>query len=984
MGYSVESQDLKSKHSFDVIIIGGGAIGSAIAYLLSAYDIEIAVIEKEPDAACGTSGRNSAVVHAGFNNRVGSLMAKLCVKGNKEFENLAKTLDVPYKKTGKLVVGYNNEDKEIIKRLIDVGEKNGCVGLRLIGKDEIQSLEPQISAQWAMLSPNTAIINPFTYNIHLAEAAVKNGITYLLNHEVDSIENNNGSFTIYTKGGHFTCKVLINAAGLFSDKISAMAGDDRYKIYPCRGEYYLLDKIPCDFLKRPVYPVPRPGVGGLGVHLTPTTDGNLLIGPSAEYIKEREDVATTAQVLKQLEFEAKELMPTLDMSMVIGAYAGIRTKLVAKGEENYGDFIIEESPLVKNLIHLIGIESPGLTASMPIAKMVLDIVQSRIQLRKKADFVEGYKGIISFNELTDTEKSKFIKENPDYGEVICRCETVTKAQIKAAIENPLGAKSIRSIKNRVRSTMGRCNGGYCLPHIIRILHDEYGMDYQDICLRHAGDLPYPGCLKIARNYNFHRKTGICVHLSEENLPTQDIMTKAYFDIVIIGAGPAGLSAAKRACEKGAKRILLLERNAQAGGILQQCIHDGFGLERFSESLTGPEYAYRFFSVLDNPSVTFMPNAMVLQINPDLTVKYSDADGLHEVLAGAVILAVGCRERTRGAIKIAGTRPAGVFTAGVVQRLINIDNVNVGTRAVILGSGDVGLIMARRLTLEGVKVECVLEKLPYCSGLARNVRQCLDEFGIPLYLSETVIEIIGEQHLTAVKSAKVDENGEVIEGTEKIIPCDTLVLSVGLIPENELAKACGIILDPKIGGAKVNSYYMTSVKGIFSCGNGLHVHDLVDKVSTEAEKAADGAMLFLEKPQKVCEDTGYITNLVTDGNVKAKNYDETFILCTSCPKGCLLKPVTKNGKIEIIGASCPRGIEFGLSELKNPKRFLTTTIRLNGGNYPLVSIRSAKPVPRDDIAPLVNKLRDIELSMPLKCGETKILAGVEMIITGYAF
>ena len=255
----------RSQQQFDILIVGGGAVGSAIAYLLSRYELNVGVLEKEPDVAIGTSGRNSAVVHAGFNNRVLSLMAKLCVEGNRGFEEAAKTLNVPYQKTGKLVVGYTDEDREILKQLIETGEQNGCEGLRLIGEDEIHALEPNVPAKWAMLSPNTAIINPFLYNIHLAEAAAQNGVVYLLNHEVTAIERVTGGFTVSAGTESFGCTLLINAAGLFADRVSAMAGDDRYTIYPCRGEYYLLDKIPTDLLHMPVYPVPRPGVGGLGV-----------------------------------------------------------------------------------------------------------------------------------------------------------------------------------------------------------------------------------------------------------------------------------------------------------------------------------------------------------------------------------------------------------------------------------------------------------------------------------------------------------------------------------------------------------------------------------------------------------------------------------------------------------------------------------------------------------------------------------------------
>ncbi len=479
----------------DVLIIGGGAVGSAIAYRLSRYALTAAVAEKELDVAMGTSGHNSAVVHAGFNNRTGSLMAKLCVDGNRGFEAAAALLDVPYKKTGKLIVGDTAEDRAALEQLVKVGTENGCVGLKLIGADEIRALEPNIPAKWAMLSPETAIIDPFLYNIHLAEAAAQNGVSYLLNSPVTRIVRENGGFLVCAGETEVTCKILVNAAGLFSDQISAMAGDARYRIYPNRGEYYLFDKMPAGLLSHPVYPVPRAGVGGLGVHLTPTVDGNLIIGPSSEYVSAPETYATTGGMLERLSEEARVLMPCLDTRQIIGAYAGVRAKLVPKGTANYGDFVIEESPLVENLIQLVGIESPGLTASLPIARMVERMIEKKLPLIERSDFKAEYRGVVRFMSLSDAEKSRLIQSDPEYGDVVCRCETVTKAEVRQAYENPLGARGVIAIKNRVRATMGRCNGGYCLVRIVDMLKDEYGVPPEQIRLKHADDRMFVGMVK---------------------------------------------------------------------------------------------------------------------------------------------------------------------------------------------------------------------------------------------------------------------------------------------------------------------------------------------------------------------------------------------------------------------------------------------------------------------------------------------------------
>jgi len=480
---------------FDVIIIGAGAVGCAVARELSRYKLDIAVLEKESDVAAGTSGRNSAVVHAGFNNKTGSLMAKLCVEGNLGFEQVCKELDVPYKKTGKLVVAFNEEDLKGIEKLMDTGKKNGVPGLTFINAEEVRNLEPYVGGIGAMLSPNTAITSPFLYTVALAENAWENGVKFYFNTEVFGISRQRDKFRISAGGRHYYCRYIVNSAGLYSDKISSMAGDKNYKIYPCRGQYYILDKRTSKFLNMPVYPVPRPGIGGLGVHLTPTVEGNILIGPSAEYIKTKSDYSVTRDVMNQLFKEAKELLPPIEAKDVIGNYSGIRSKLVGPKVGGFGDFVIKESEVVEGLIQLIGIESPGLTASVPIAKRVRDIIGNKEDLIEKPDFIGKRKGIVEFRKLSNEEKDRLIKECPEYGEVVCRCEHITKKEIMDAIENPLGVRTLAGIKYRARAMMGRCQGGYCLTRIVEILTKEYGIPVEEVTLRGKNSKLFEGRVK---------------------------------------------------------------------------------------------------------------------------------------------------------------------------------------------------------------------------------------------------------------------------------------------------------------------------------------------------------------------------------------------------------------------------------------------------------------------------------------------------------
>lgn len=319
-----------------------------------------------------------------------------------------------------------------------------------------------------------------------------------------------------------------------------------------------------------------------------------------------------------------------------------------------------------------------------------------------------------------------------------------------------------------------------------------------------------------------------------------------YDIVIIGGGPAGLAAAASAKREGVDSILILERDTQLGGILNQCIHNGFGLHTFKEELTGPEYAQRFIDQVEELKIEYKLNTMVMDITPDKQITAMNrTDGLFHIQAKAIVLAMGCRERSRGALNIPGYRPAGIYSAGTAQRLVNIEGFMPGREVVILGSGDIGLIMARRMTLEGAKVKVVAELMPYSGGLKRNIVQCLDDFGIPLKLSHTVIDIRGKERLEGITLAAVDDKGKPIPGTEEDYTCDTLLLSCGLIPENEISRSIGVDMEPVTSGPIVNESLETSVEGVFACGNVLHVHDLVDFVSEEAAAAGRNAAAYVK-------------------------------------------------------------------------------------------------------------------------------------------
>ncbi len=468
-------------NAYDALIIGAGVVGNAIARELSRYRLKVGVLEKELDVGMGTSSRNSGVLHSGIHYTPGTLRARLNVQGNEMMSELCRDLKVKIDYIGKLTVAQDEADIETLESLKAQGETNGVPGLEIIGREKMEQLQPGVGGIRALHSPTTGIICPYGLTMALAENAHANGVDFHLGAKVTGIARTETGFTVKTEAcGTFHSKLLINAAGLYSDAICRMLGLTEYTLYPCRGEYLILDKRLNGSLKVLVYPAPRKGGAGLGIHLTNTVDGNILIGPSNEYVDRADDYACTADIIDQLKKEGRELLPAISTSDFIRGFSGLRPKQTPPEIKGFKEFVIEARKDIPGFINLVGIESPGLTCSPAIALMVRDMVGEQLVLEEKDDFISeraGFPG--SFDALPEDEKADLVAQDPDYGEIVCRCEHITKREVLDAIENPLGSKTLAGIKYRSRAMMGRCQGGFCMPRIVQILEKDFGYRPED-------------------------------------------------------------------------------------------------------------------------------------------------------------------------------------------------------------------------------------------------------------------------------------------------------------------------------------------------------------------------------------------------------------------------------------------------------------------------------------------------------------------------
>ena len=824
----------------DVLIIGAGLLGCFTARALAQYNLSVLVLEAEDDVCCGISKANTGIIYSGIDNKPETLKARMTVTSCQDYERLAKELDFSFRRTGSLMLSFGGQADQILKWKLERGTENGVRGARLLSKAEVLELEPAVSeaVSSGLYVPGTGTVDPWEVGIAAYENARANGIEFRFHERVVKIRREQDGFRVETEKEEYAAKVLVNCAGLSSDLIREMTETPLIRLFPTGADYLILDTTVGDRIHHVLFHETEEK--GKGVTIVPTVSGNLLIGPTER--EDLPDMATAAAGMEELFALCRKVVPDLPMDVIRSFGSSRPNPFYVREEEG---ILLPERKSISNftileeagLLSFIGIKTPGLTCAEPLGRYAADkAVQYLGGASKREDFDPFRKGIRKTEGLSLEEREALIREEPEYGEIICRCRKITKGEVLEAVRR--GAKTIKEVKFRAGTGMGRCQGSFCTEKIRKILEEALSSDPK------AGRKllkTEEGCPAEKRTDRSETIGGAKGDRVSESLRQEN------HDIVIIGGGAAGLAAAAEAAKYKKYRILLLERDANLGGILNQCVHEGFGVHQLGESLTGQEYAERYRQSLAGTEVEVKTGTTVLKIGPEKEVYAVNAkEGVLKIKAGAIILAMGCREVPAGALLLPGTRPEGVITAGRLQYMMNLEGIVPGKRAVILGSGDVGMIMARQMAQAGIEVLGVYEKEGEPGGLPQNRKDCLEAYKIPLYLKTTVTKIFGKEKLTGVAVALLDEEGRPVRDSEKEIPCDLLVIAAGLIPENELTKEAGIAIDPKTNGPVTDSAQMTLKEGVFASGNVWKVMSLVDAASLTGEAAARNAAEYLEK------------------------------------------------------------------------------------------------------------------------------------------
>ena len=823
---------MNMKNTFDIAIIGAGAVGSAIARELSRYDLSVVLLEAKSDVGMGTSKASTAIWHTGYDATPGSLESILLKRSYPLLENFMREVGSPFERIGGLLIAWNQEQFTTLPKLLEKGIENGDIDCYLIDKDEIYRREPHLGpgALGGMFVPGEGILCTFTIPIALATQAIVNGVTLKLNFRVTGISKKDDLHIISSNEDSVQARWVVNAAGLFSDEVNAYFGLNSFKITPRRGELIIFDKLARTLVNYVLLPVPSSITKG--VLVSPTIYGNVLLGPTAEEVPDKSATETSANGLQILMEKGKAILPELLNEEVTASYAGLRA---ATEHSDYQISLDTE----QRYICVGGIRSTGISGCLGIAEYVTELLRDGgVELKRKPDFKSIKMPNIGEAFIRPYQSAQMIDEDADYGKIVCHCERVTLGELNDAINSFLPAKNLDALRRRTRAMQGRCQGFNCQASLIMSLRGGQSPTKQSLIKEGiVSSLPL-------RLRGFDKR-------STHPLSAKRLAMTA--DVLIIGAGPAGMAAALELKKLGVEDIVIAEREPEAGGIPRLCGHTGFGLRDFHWVMTGPAYAQKYRELAEraeirihsSTTITGWDSALIPLISHrEHIVNYTSPNGLGSIEAKSILLATGVRERPRAARLVPGTRPQGVFTTGSLQRFVYEHHLPVGKRAVIVGAEIVSLSVVLTLMHAGVRVLNMVTELPR------------HQLYLPIFLPAKVLyaDILARTHILTNKRVTNILGRQRVEGIEitdlasgkaEIIECDTVVFTGDWIPENELARRGDVeTIKPSLG-PQVDSLFRTSQHGVFAAGNLLRGVETADWAALEGRSAARSIARFLE-------------------------------------------------------------------------------------------------------------------------------------------